>query len=236
MIDVVIKFLDFVSMGVTVQVRRDPDEKNQGHGDPKRSVQIGPLEFGGFHRPQNVVSKVFRLVKMQKDPTDALDNVVRINVEIGLVGIQGQTRHATAPPRERTLLCRRNLLLLLWRLEGLLLLLHRLGRHEPRGHVGVDGSGNLLLHWLLVLLLLLDWWRLCELLLLLDWWRLRKLHLFLLLLHHWLLLELLLLLLHHWWWLLLRWTGSERVRLSTSTFTTTVAPEGIVPKKHIVVD
>ena len=159
---------------------------------------------------------MFRLVKMQKDPTDAFDNVVRIDVEIDLVGIQGQTCHATAPPRERTLLCRWKLLLLL---HWLLLLLHRLGRHETRGQVGVDGGGNLLVLLRLELLVLLDRWRLCELLLLL-----------LLLLHHWLrLLELLLMLLH--WWLL-RWTGSEQVRLSTST---TVAPEGIVPK-HVVVE
>jgi len=120
MIDVVIKFLYIVSMDVVVHVRRDPDEKNKSHGDPIRSVKIGSLEFSRFHRSHDVVSKMSHLVKVQKDSTNPFDYVVRIDVEIDLVGIQGQTRHATAPIRDWTHLR--------WRL-----LLHRwlrLGCHE----------------------------------------------------------------------------------------------------------
>lgn len=85
MINVVIEFLDVVSMDVTVHVRRDPDEKNKRHGNPEWSVKIGSLEFVCFRWTHDIVSKVFRFVKMQNDTTNAFDDVVGINVEIHLV-------------------------------------------------------------------------------------------------------------------------------------------------------
>mmetsp|Transcript_14384 Transcript_14384/g.29775 ORF Transcript_14384/g.29775 Transcript_14384/m.29775 type:complete len:242 (+) Transcript_14384:715-1440(+) len=223
-------------MDITVHVCSDPNEKNKRHGDPKGPVQIGSLEFRGFRCPHDVVAKMFRLVKMQKGSTDSLDNIVRINVKVDLVGIQRETSHAASPPRERA--GSGGLLLLL------LLLLHlwlRLRSHESRGHVGIDGRRNLLLWmelllgcellllWIKLLLrlelllwhkllLLLDRWGLSELLLLLDGWRLSKL---LMLLHHGLL--------HHGLLLLWRRRHVEQVGLPT-----TVDPKGIRPKVIVV--
>ena len=186
-----------------------PNEENKSHGDPKGPVEIRSLEFICFELPHDIVSKVFRLMKMQKDPTHSLDNVVGVNIKIDLVRIQIEARHATSIPRKRT----PSGGWLLWLLRLLLLL----RSHESRRHVWVDRRWNLLLrnelllglellllllHLRLELLLLLKWWWLPELLrLLLEGRWLRKLWLELLwwLLHQWWrLLELLLLLLLGW--------------------------------------
>jgi len=87
MVDVVIELVDIVTMDVTVHVRRNPYQKYKSHGDPKRSVKIGSFEVSRLHRPNDVVSKMFRLVKIQNNSTDPFDDIVRIDVEIDFVGI-----------------------------------------------------------------------------------------------------------------------------------------------------
>lgn len=167
MINIVIEFVHIVSVDVTMQVSRDPDEENKCHGNPKGTIQIGSLEFFCFVLPHDIVSKVFWLVKMQKDPTHSLDNVICVNVKIDFVGIQAEARHATSVPRKRT---SSGGLLLLWLLRRLL------RSHESRRHVWIDRRRYLLLlnELLLGLELLLLHLRL-ELLLLLERWWLRKL-------------------------------------------------------------
>jgi hypothetical protein len=68
-----------------------PQEKDHGHGDPEGSIEIWSFQRFRFGGPHDVVTKVFWLEKVQKDSTDATDNVIGINVKVHFVRVETQT-------------------------------------------------------------------------------------------------------------------------------------------------
>jgi hypothetical protein len=108
-----------------------PNEKDQGRGNPKGSIQIRSLQRIRLSNAQDIVAEMLGLVKIQHDRFDSGDNVVGINVKVSSVRVQGQAHHAISPPR-----CTRNHL-------GCRLLLSRShgghgagGRKKPVGLLG----------------------------------------------------------------------------------------------------
>jgi hypothetical protein len=76
-----------------------PNEKDQGRGNPKGSIQIRSLQRIRLSNAQDIVAEMLGLVKIQHDRFDSGDNVVGINIKVGSVRVQGQAHHAISPPR-----------------------------------------------------------------------------------------------------------------------------------------